>query len=72
LWRTRLIDARRTAGKNDAAWLQRQHILSRRIVGHKFAVDAKFAQPTNDQLRRLRPEIENRNRFVHDEKQEQS
>jgi hypothetical protein len=61
LRRARLIDARRTAGKNDAAWLQRQHVLFWRIVRHKFAVDAKFAQPTNDQLRRLRSKVKDRN-----------
>jgi hypothetical protein len=61
LRRARLIDARWTAGKNDAAWLQCQHILFRRIVRHKFAIDTKFAQPTDDQLCRLRSKVKDRN-----------
>ncbi len=52
------IDRGRSAGKDEAFGLERQHLFSRSVPGEEFAVDVRLAHPAGDQLGVLGTEIE--------------
>jgi hypothetical protein len=63
--RARLGDAARTAGEDDPGRLPGAQPLERRIEGHDLRIDRQLAQPSRDQLRVLRAEIQDENGLMH-------
>src|SRR5205823_3173422 len=61
--RAGLIDARRTAGENDAARLHFTHALRRDVIAHDLAEDVVLAHPSSDELAVLRAEVEDQDAF---------
>jgi hypothetical protein len=57
------VDGRRPTGKDNAFGIERQYFFQRRIVRQDFAVHLALAHFTRDELRVLRPKIENDNSF---------
>jgi hypothetical protein len=53
------VDAARAAREDDADRLFGLERRGRRVEGQDFAVDRQLAQPSRDQLGKLRPEIQN-------------
>src|SRR5688500_1982933 len=62
--RALVVDARVAAGKDDAARRERADEVVTDIVGMDLAVDLRFAQPTRDELRDLRSEVEDQDAVV--------
>src|SRR6476660_7675964 len=58
-WRAGVGDALRTAGEDDTGRIARADSVDRRIRRPYFRVDRKLAQAACDELRVLRPEVEN-------------
>jgi hypothetical protein len=62
--RSRVVDARRSAGQNDAARLQFSDALRRQIVSHQLAEDVEIPHSPCNQLGVLRTEVEDENAFA--------
>jgi len=56
-----LVNARRSAGKDDSFGIERAHFVQREVKWMDFAVYLGLADAPRDQLGILRPEIENEN-----------
>ena len=52
------VDAARSPGKNQSAWLVPGNLLGSNIVPHDLAIDMLLAHPSGDQLGKLRTKIE--------------
>ncbi len=61
---TRLRNALRSAGQNEAGGFARAQLVDRGVEWQNLAVDRQLAQPARDQLRELRAEVEDENRLM--------
>src|SRR5450759_5197558 len=59
--RALVVNARRSARKYDAPWLQRGDFISRDVEANDLGIDLAFANPPRDDLGVLRTEIEDEN-----------
>src|SRR5205823_778727 len=61
-----LLDAVGAAGENDALRSEGADLLERHRAGMELAIDVQLADPSRDQLRVLRPEVEDQDLFCMD------
>ena len=59
------MDGRRTAREDDRRGPPRQHLGDRHRTRHDLGVHVRFPHAPGDQLRVLRPEVDDENEFVH-------
>ena len=64
--RAGLLDAVGAAGEDDALGPEGADLLERHRAGMELAIDVQLADPAGDQLRVLRPEVEDQDLFCMD------